>query len=104
EHCSTLSGQRPHEVPYPPDALGVEPVHRLVEDEHLRVTEESRGDAEPLAHAQRELCGSSAGDAFEAGPGEHLADPPLGEAVADGQCQQMVAGLPAAVDCAGVQE
>jgi hypothetical protein len=36
------------------DAVGVEAVHRLVEDEHGRVPEERRGDAKPLAHAQRE--------------------------------------------------
>ena len=36
------------------DALGVEPVDRLVEQQHRRVAEQGGGDAEPLAHAERE--------------------------------------------------
>ena len=37
---------------HPVDAGRVEPVGRLVEDEHLRVAEQGVGDAEPLPHAQ----------------------------------------------------
>ncbi len=38
------------DLPYPG---GIEPVGRLVEDEHARVSEERLGDAEPLPHAER---------------------------------------------------
>ena len=38
----------------PADAVGVEAVDRLVEDEHRRVAEHGRGDAQPLGHPQRE--------------------------------------------------
>ncbi len=37
------------------DALGVEPVRRLVEYEDLRVAKEGAGQAEPLAHSQRKF-------------------------------------------------
>ena len=38
-------------VPEPADAVGVEPVGRLVEDEDLRLAEQRAGQAEALAHA-----------------------------------------------------
>ena len=43
------AGHRPQEPPDPADALGVEPVDRLVEDQHGWIAEEGAGDAEPLA-------------------------------------------------------
>ena len=42
---------RPQEVAQPPDALGVQAVGGLVEDEDLGVAEQRRGEREPLAHA-----------------------------------------------------
>ena len=52
QHGAALSSERPHAGPDPVDAVGVQAVHRFVEDEHGRVPQERRGDAEPLAHAQ----------------------------------------------------
>ena len=46
-------GERLEQVAHPADALGVEAVGRLVEDQHPRVAEHRGGDAEPLPHAQR---------------------------------------------------
>ena len=40
-------------VAQPADALGVEPVRGLVEDQQLRVAEQRRREPEPLAHAER---------------------------------------------------
>ena len=51
-----LGGQLLHQVPDPQHALGVQPVHRLVQQQHLRVAEQGRGDAEPLAHAEGEAA------------------------------------------------
>ena len=51
------AGQRAHQRADPADALGVEAVDRLVEQQHRRVAEQRGGDAEPLAHAQRERAG-----------------------------------------------
>jgi hypothetical protein len=42
----------PHELPHPADALRIEAVHRLIEDQRVRVAEQRRGDAESLPHAQ----------------------------------------------------
>jgi hypothetical protein len=47
-----LCGQGPEQVAHPPDALRVQPVGGLVEDQHLRVPEQRRRDAQTLAHAE----------------------------------------------------
>ena len=52
-----LGAEVAQEAAQPADALGVEAVGRLVEDEHLRVAEHSGGQAEPLAHAHRVPAG-----------------------------------------------
>ena len=57
----TLGGQRLQEIAHPEDALGVEPVDRLVEQEDSRVAEESRSDAQALAHPEREFSRPCAG-------------------------------------------
>ena len=62
EHGAALGGQAAHEVADPQHALGVEAVDRLVEDERGRVAEQRGGDAEALAHAEREAADALAGD------------------------------------------
>ena len=52
EDRPALGGQGSEQMADPQDPLGVEPVDRLVQDEHSRVAEECGGDAQPLAHAQ----------------------------------------------------
>ena len=47
-----LRGPGPEQVAHPPDALRVQPIRQLVEDQHLRVPEQRRRDAETLAHAE----------------------------------------------------
>ena len=37
------------------DALRIKPVDRFVEDEELGISEQSRGDPQPLAHTEREV-------------------------------------------------
>ena len=46
-----------------------------------RVAEQRRGDAEPLAHAERELAGALARDVVQADQVEHLVDPAARDAV-----------------------
>jgi hypothetical protein len=70
--------------PNPVDAVGVETVHRFVEDEHLWVPEEGRGDTEPLTHAQREALRPTLGHVLEADDAEHLAHPAARDAIALG--------------------
>src|SRR5262245_51674444 len=52
---AALAGQAAQQPAEPGDAGRVEAVGRLVEEEDLRVAEERRGQAEALAHAEREL-------------------------------------------------
>ena len=53
EDRAALGGQLAScSVADPQDALGVEPVDRLVEQQDLRVAEQRGGDAEPLRHAR----------------------------------------------------
>ena len=68
----TLPGQRAHEIAHPDDALGVQAVHRLVEDEDGWVAEQGGGDTQPLAHAEREPLRPSVGDALEPDQLKHL--------------------------------
>ena len=52
EDGAALFGEALQEATNPADALGVQAVHRLVEDERLWVAEQSCSDAEPLVHAE----------------------------------------------------
>ena len=53
KHRPALTGEVDEHVADPADALGVEAVGRLVEDDRVRVAEQHAGQAEPLAHAER---------------------------------------------------
>ena len=48
QHGAALRGETAEELAHPADALRVEPVGRLVEDQHPRVAQHRGGDAEPL--------------------------------------------------------
>ncbi len=71
EHRAPLVGERAHQGADPEDALRVETVHRLVEEQHLGVAEHRRGDAEALGHAEGERPRALAGDAGEPDALEH---------------------------------
>jgi hypothetical protein len=53
QHGSRAVGEVAQEPAHPHDALGVQAVGGLVEDEHLGVAEQRMRDAQPLAHAER---------------------------------------------------
>src|SRR3712207_7630354 len=53
-----------------PDPLRVEAVCRLVEDEHLGIAEEGRGEAEPLPHPERVAAHASSPGASRTGKEE----------------------------------
>ena len=104
QHRAALGGQRAQEAAHPHDALGVQAVERLVQHQHRRVAEHRRGDAEPLAHAERVAAGLAAGGRLQPGLLDHLVDPPGGQALRVGQPQQVVAGAAAGLQRAGVQQ
>src|SRR6185437_17057476 len=83
---------------------GVEAVHRLVEQQDPGITEERGGDAEALAHAERELAGALARHLLEPDQLEHLGYARARDVVRPGQVPQMVVGTPAWVDGPGLEE
>ncbi len=52
QHGGAAVGVVAQQVPHPPDAGRVEPVGRLVEDEHLGLADQGCGDPEALAHPE----------------------------------------------------
>ena len=66
EHRAALAGEVAHEVAQPGDALGIEPVGRLVEDEDVGVPDEGGGQLQALAHAHGEATDLALGVAGQA--------------------------------------
>ena len=104
EHGAALCGELLQQVADPLDPLGVEAVGRLVEDQDLWVGEQRRGDAEPLAHAERELPDTFPGDLLETDAVDHLVDPPPGNPVGLCQGEQVVVRRAAGVDGARLEQ
>ena len=71
-----LVGQAGDHRPHLVHARRVEPVHRLVQDEQLGVSEQARGHAQALAHAHRVRGDLVVGALGEADPGQRRRDPP----------------------------
>jgi hypothetical protein len=67
QDCQAFGGQRPEQAAYPADSLRVQAVQRLVEHQHGRVSQQRRGDAETLRHAERELPGPFARNGLQSG-------------------------------------
>jgi len=109
--CRPCPGGRPAPVgevaevgPKPADAVGIEAVGRLVEQEDLRVTQERTRQRQPLPHAEREPARPLVCCRLESYVAQHLLDPP-GRNAAEGGCRpQMVPGRAAGVHAAGVED
>ncbi len=52
QYCPAMVGEVAEERSHPGDALGVQSVRGLVQDEHLRLAYERLRDAEPLPHPE----------------------------------------------------
>jgi hypothetical protein len=78
EHRPAVGGQVAQQGPDPADALGVEAVERLVEDDRGRVAEQGGGDAQALAHAEREATGPPAPHLAQAHQLDHRIHPGAG--------------------------
>ena len=91
-------GERAQQVADPADALGVEAVRRLVQDQRLRVAEQRRRDAEPLAHAERERPDALACDLLQPDELDHLVDALRGMPCVWAEREQVVVGGAAGVD------
>ena len=84
QHGPPLLRQVTEEVADPTDALGIEAVDRLVEQQHAGVTEQSGGDAQPLGHPEREFPDPPPGDGGEPDLVEDLVDPTDRDVVGEG--------------------
>ena len=104
EDGAALAGQAPAGLADPLDALGVQAVDGLVEDEDPRVAQQGGGDAQALAHAQAEALDALLGHGRQAGDVEDLVDAAGGDAVGDGELGQVRPGGARAVQALGVQE
>ena len=72
--------------------FGVEAVGRLVEDEDLRVAQQSGGESESLAHPEGELPDPAVGGPGQVDEIEHLVDPSGCGAAGEGGDAEVVAG------------
>ena len=83
QHRASLVGEPAQQAAHPVDALRVETVGGLVEDQDLRVAQQSAGDAEALAHPERVVAQPAARLVRrQADEREHLVD--AGARSADG--------------------
>ncbi|GHF69985.1 hypothetical protein GCM10010504_42900 [Streptomyces griseus] len=104
EDRTAFGGEGGEEGADPQHALRVQAVDRLVEDDGGGVAEECGGDAEPLAHAEREALDPSAGGVGQPGEVDDLLDAAARDAVGVGEGDEVVEGGPAGVDGAGLQQ
>ena len=74
EHDAALGRVPAQEAAHPRDALGVEAVGGLVEDQDVGVAEQGPGQLEALAHAHREAAHLAPGVGLPGRPSQHLVD------------------------------
>src|SRR5215467_10736512 len=89
-----LVGQATQQAAQPGDARRVEAVGWFVEQEHPRVAEQRRGQAEALPHAQGELADPPPRGRGEINLLQYLVHPAAGDLRSLGQNAQVVAGPP----------
>ena len=75
------------------DALGIEAVRRLVEDQDLGLAEQRRRESETLAHPEREPFDSLVRGVRESDELEHLVDPPARHIRRGGKNAKVIARL-----------
>jgi hypothetical protein len=98
-------GSKPlEEVPDPQHPLRVQPVDRLVQDDDAGITQQRRGNAQPLAHPQGEPADPLSRHVGQADNVDQLIDPAPAEAVGLGQRQQVVAGRPPGMHRLGLEQ
>ena len=89
QHRAAGGCEVPQRVTQPADAVGVEPVGRLVEDKDLGLAEQRTSQAEALAHALGEAADAALGRVREADLVEHLEDARSRNAHRAGQNREM---------------
>jgi hypothetical protein len=102
-HGAALIGELTEVAAQPSDALGVQTVRRLVKDEHGRIAEHRRCEAEPLAHAEGELADPSPRVCLEPGVGQDANGGVLGDPRGGGEDAQVVERGAAGVAARGLE-
>src|SRR5882757_1818595 len=95
EHGAALRGEGPQEAAQPAGAGRIEPIGGLVQDQHLRVTEQGSGQRQALAHALGVGTRPAPGHRAQADPFDDFVHPGATDALGRGQHHQ-VAARPAA--------
>jgi hypothetical protein len=103
EHGAALPGQVAKQVAEPHDALRVEAVGGLVEDQDARVTQQRSGESEPLPHAEGEAADVAFGGTGQPDQLEDLVAPSVVHADERRVDPQVVACSPARVEARGLQ-
>ena len=95
QHGAAPRGQAAQQVTQPADPLRVQAVGRLVQDQQLRIGEQGGGQAETLAHAEREPADPAVGHAAQLDQPEDVVDPREVRLTRHGLDPQVVTGRPA---------
>ena len=99
-----LAGQVAHEVAQPGDALGVESVGGLVEDQDVGVADQRAGQFQPLPHAHGEPADLAPGVGGQPDQVQHHVGPGFVVAPGPGHHAQMGAGSPGRVEAGRLQD
>ena len=77
QHRAALGNERANQLAHLADSGRVKPVHRLVEDQQLRVGKQTAGDSQALAHAHRVGLDAIVGARGQPDPCKRTVDPTI---------------------------
>ena len=103
EHGAAAASEVGEVEPQPTDAVGIESVRRLVEQQDLRVSEQGAGEGQALAHAEGEPAGALVGGRLETDLDQHLVHPGRRDRAHGGHGPEVVSSSVAGVHAAGVE-
>ena len=94
----------PQQVAQPAHTRRVEPVRRLVQDEHLRFSQQRGGQPQPLSHPEGEPADPAAGGVGQADLLQHLVRPMVRQPGGAGHRPQMVPGAAAGMEARRLEQ
>ena len=104
QHRTARAGHGPQQPADPADALGIQAVDGLIEQQHRWIAEQRGGDPQPLPHAEREPAGAAVSHRGKPHQLQDLVHPLARQVVGVRQPQQVVAGAPARVGRSRVKQ
>src|ERR1039457_1943604 len=100
---ASLLCERAHQITNPPDAVQVQSVDRLIEQQDPGIAEQRRGCSKPLLHPEGEITDPLARDVSQADLIEHGCHSLDADAVGPGEASEVVERGAAADDRAGIE-